>query len=168
VKQLGLFFALATALSACIPVAINQNPPGPTLVISDLRFSSNYRDSAGNSYICDNKFTTLTYSFRFSDFNLLSRWESRLVGETTGQVTNTLSTDKNSNQYILSGNQATVNWVLGQGVAPLNVSPQGIVVTPVPQPRIIGRTRLELRVFSVSGNSAFVQLPGIPVIDNCP
>ncbi len=159
------FLTLTLALVGCIPIGTN---PSDTLFISDLRYESNFRDASGRSYICDNKITTLTYSFRYNDFTRIARWDSRLVGETTGQTTHTLSMSKETGGYTNQNNRITVNWVLSQGTAPLSVSPQGIVVTPVPQPRQIGATRLELTVFATNGSSARLVFPGIPVIDNCP
>lgn len=164
-KRLFLVVALLLALVGCIPIGTN---PADALLISDLRYESNFRDASGRSYICDNKPTTLTYSYRYNDFARIARWDSRLVGEATGQVTNTLSLSKDTGGYINQNNRITVNWVLSQGTAPLSVSPQSIVVTPVPQPRQIGATRLELTVFATNGSSARLVFPGIPVIDNCP
>lgn len=164
-KKLLLTPALALALVGCIPIGTN---PSDTLLISDLRYESNFRDASGRSYICDNKITTLSYSFRYNDFARIARWDSRLVGETTGQTTHTLSMSKDTGGYSNLNNRITVNWVLSQGTAPLSVSPQGIVVTPVPQPRQIGATRLELTVFATNGSLARLVFPGIPVIDNCP
>lgn len=156
---------LLAALVGCIPIGTN---PADALLISGLTYQSNYRDGSGRSYICDNKVTTLTYSYRYNDFARIARWDSRLVGETTGQVTNTLSMDKNSGGYINQDGRISVNWVLTQGTAPLSVSPQSITVTPVPAPRQIGATRLELTVYATNGSSARLLFPGIPVIDNCP
>lgn len=164
-KRWFLAFVLATALAGCIPIGTN---PSDALLISDLRYESNFRDASGRSYICDNKLTTLTYSFRYNDFARIARWDSRLVGEVTGQATHTLSMNRDSGGYTNQNNRIAVNWVLSQGTAPLSVAPQSIVVTPVPQPRQIGATRLELTVFAANGSSARLVFPGIPVIDNCP
>ncbi|MGK0619088.1 hypothetical protein [Meiothermus cerbereus] len=160
-----LTLALVVALAGCIPIGTN---PSDALFISDLRYESNFRDASGRSYICDNKLTTLSYSFRYNDFARIARWDSRLVGETTGQATHTLSMSKDTGGYSNLNNRISVNWVLSQGTAPLSISPQGIVVTPVPQPRQIGATRLELTVYATNGSSARLVFPGIPVIDNCP
>lgn len=162
-----LFFALTLLLvfAGCIPIGTN---PADTLLISDLRYESNFRDVSGRSYICDNKPTTLTYSFRYNDFARMARWDSRLVGEATGQATHTLSMNRDSGGYTNQNNRITVNWVLSPGTAPLSLAPQSIVVTPVPQPRQIGATRLELTVFATNGSAARLVFPGIPVIDNCP
>ncbi len=156
---------LLLAFAGCIPIGTN---PADTLLISDLRYESNFRDASDRSYICDNKLTTLTYSFRYNDFARIARWDARLVGETSGQVTHTLSMSKDTGGYLNQNNRISVNWALSQGTAPLSVSPQSIVVTPVPQPRQIGATRLELTVFATNGSSARLVFPGIPVIDNCP
>jgi hypothetical protein len=59
-------------------------------------------------------------------------------------------------------NHIVVDWVLAEGIAPLS-----IVVTPVTQPNIIGRTSLELLVRATDGGSVRLRLPGIPVVDNC-
>ena len=164
-KRLFTGTVLLAALAGCIPIGTN---PADALLISSLTYQSNYRDGNGRSYICDNKITTLTYSYRYNDFARIARWDSRLVGETTGQVTNTLSMDRSSGGYLNEGGRISVNWALSQGTAPLSVSPQSITVTPVPQPRQIGATRLELTVFATNGSSARLVFPGIPVIDNCP
>lgn len=164
-KRWFLASVLAAALAGCIPIGTN---PSEALFISDLRYESNFRDTSGRSYICDNQPTTLTYSFRYNDFTRIARWDSRLVGEATGQVTNTLSLSKNTGGYINQNNRITVNWVLSPGAAPLSVAPQSIVITPVPQPRQIGATRLELTVVATNGSSVRLVFPGIPVIDNCP
>jgi len=116
------FLTPVLALVSCIPIGTN---PSDALFISDLRFESNFRDTSGRSYICDNKLTTLTYSFRYNDFTRLARWDARLVGETTGQATHTLSMSKDTGGYTNQNNRIAVNWVLSQGTAPLSVAPQG-------------------------------------------
>jgi hypothetical protein len=47
-----------------------------------------------------------------------------------------------------------VNWASSQGTAPLSLALQSVVASPVPQPRPIGITRLELTVFATNGNLA--------------
>lgn len=167
-KQLFALSVLGLALTACFPAVQVGNNPETALVIADLRYESNYRDANGRSYICDNKLTTLTYSFRYNDFERIARWDSRLIGERSGATTATLSMNKNAGAYINQNGQIRVNWALGEQTAPLSVSPQSIVVTPVPQPRVVGGTRLELSVFATNGNAVRLTFPGIPVIDNCP
>lgn len=156
---------LVLAFVGCIPIGTN---PQTALLISDLRYESNYRDANGQSYICDNKFTTLSYSFAYNDFARIDHWDARLVGETSGTVTNTLSMSPKTGGFINENNRIKVNWVLGQQTAPLSVSPQSITVTPIPQPKVIGATRLELTVAAANGSSAKLTFPGIPVVDNCP
>ena len=167
-KRLIALSFLSLALSACFPAVQVGNNPETALLISDLRYESNFRDANGRSYICDNKPTTLTYSFRYNDFERISRWDSRLIGERTGTTTATLSMNKIGGAYANQNGQIRVNWVLGEQTAPLSISPQSIVVTPLPQPRVIGGTRLELSVFAANGNAVRLTFPGIPVVDNCP
>ncbi|MDX2004931.1 MAG: hypothetical protein SFU83_06605 [Meiothermus sp.] len=167
-NRLTALALLGLALTACFPAVQVGNNPETALLIADLRYESNFRDARGRSFICDNKPTTLTYSFIYNEFDRIARWDSRLVGERTGQVTNTLSMSRSSGAYTNQNSRITVRWVLGEQTAPLSVSPQSITVTPVPQPREIGATRLELSVFATNGSAVRLTFPGIPVIDNCP
>jgi hypothetical protein len=167
-KRFATLVVLGLTLTACFPAVQVGNNPETALVIADLRYESNFRDANGRSYICDNKPTTLTYSFLYNEFERIARWDSRLIGERTGQTTATLSMSRSGGAYTNQGNRIQVRWVLGEQTAPLSVSPQSIVVTPVPQPKEIGGTRLELSVFATNGNAVRLTFPGIPVIDNCP
>jgi hypothetical protein len=126
--------------------------PTDGLPISDLGYESNFRDASGRSYICDHKPTTLTY--RYHDCARMGRWETRWVGETTGQATHPLSLSKDTGGSINQINRIRVNWASSQGTAPLSLALQSVVASPVPQPRPVGITRLELTVFATNGNLA--------------
>lgn len=164
-KSLGWIGLLLVILTSCLP----RIPVGDSgLLVYDLRYESNYRDRDGDSVICDNRLTTLTFSFAYSDFSKLSSWEAQLIGLRTGATSSRLVQTPGGGGFRRVGNRIVVNWVLSEGVAPLNVDPQGIVVTPVPQPRIIGRTSLELLVRATNSDTLTLRFPGIPVVDNCP
>jgi hypothetical protein len=146
------------ALTACVPVQVGNEG----LSIYDLRYESNYRDTGGKSYICDNKITTLTVSFAYTDFNKIAGWEAQLIGQRTGAVSSRLIQTRNGGGFRLEDNHVVVNWVLAEGLAP-----QSIVVTPIPQPKVVGSTSLELLVRATDGGSARLRFAGIPVVDNC-
>ena len=154
-----LAFVLLFALASCIPV---MRVGSGGLMISDLQFESNHRDQNGQSYICDNKISSLTFRFAYSDFSKIAGWEAQLVGVTTARRLPRLLQTRDGGGFRVIDNHIVVDWVLTEGIAPLS-----IVVVPVNQPNIIGRTSLELLVRATDGGSVTLRLPGIPVVDNC-
>jgi hypothetical protein len=152
-------FVLLFALASCFPV---MRVGSGGLLISDLQFESNYRDQSGQSYICDNKISSLNFRFAYSDFSKIAGWEAQLIGLKTARTLPRLVQTRDGGGFRVIDNHIVVDWVLAEGIAPLS-----IVVTPVPQPNIIGRTSLELLVRATDGGSVSLRLPGIPVVDNC-
>lgn len=167
-KRLLLALGSALVFSACAPVIVKGGTSTQNLTVSNLTYSSNFQDSTGKSYICDDQPTTLTYGFTVNDFSLLKGWQTALVGTVnSNDRTTTVYTSATSNSFIRTGNRVTVNMSIFPGVAPLSISPQGIVVTPVVQPAIIGASKLELTVFRNGGGQDSITLTGIPVINKC-
>jgi hypothetical protein len=159
--NLGRFIwiaALLVVLDSCIPIQVGQGG----LSIFDLRYDSNYRDKDGKSYVCDNEITTLTFSYGYTDFSKIGGWEAQLVGLRTGASLPKLVQSRNGGGFRLVDNRVLVDWVLAEGLAP-----QSIVVTPIPQPNVVGATSLELIVRATDGGAVTLSFPGIPVIDNC-
>lgn len=157
IKRVLSFVIVLVLMTGCVPVQVGNEG----LSIYDLSYASNYRDSSGKSYICDNKITTLTFSFAYTDFNKIAGWEAQLVGLRTGAVSSRLIQTRSGGGFRLEDNHVIVNWLLTQGVAPLS-----ILVMPVPQPKVIGSTSLELLVRANDGGMANLRFAGIPVI-NC-
>ncbi|WP_018465135.1 hypothetical protein [Calidithermus timidus] len=167
-RKLWLAFPLALLLAACtITIDISQGRI-PGLYVKILGYETEYKDSKGGSYICDNTFTTGRYNFRFEGD--LDRWESVFVGQTTGERSTVSTYVYGDNTYVEDPpGYIQVNFAFGPGAAPYLVSGQQMSkIVVVPTPNIIGYTQLELTFYNSAGNSGKVLLKGIPVIDNCP
>jgi hypothetical protein len=62
-------FVLLLVLISCFTV---MRVGSGGLLIPDLQFESNHRDQAGQPYICDNKISSLTFRFAYSDFSKIA------------------------------------------------------------------------------------------------
>lgn len=154
-----------------IPVLANcQNASQPEPVsVSNAGYDTSYEATINGeprNIICDNRLTELNYRFNYTGD--LTTWTSFLKGDTTGTVRG--ETSFNSSQITTPGQVDVTYSILANG-APLltdgGLSPQAIVVTPVPNPTVIGSTRLFIRV-----NGLNEEIPlssnSIPVVSNCP
>lgn len=175
-KRLYLLAVLAL-LSGCLviesPNVPTPAPTQPALNVLEFNYFTNYRGSTtGASYICDNRPTVLTYRFRYEGG--LERWTSYLRGQTLSQEKGVRTFDPRTegvSPYESAGFE--VNYAMGAYFAPYkqgeaSVSPQAIEVVPVPQPVIIGATRLYLVLEGVNGQTEPRISGDIPVISNCP
>lgn len=166
--RIVLATALGLALAGC---TVSIFPGGSTggstsTTISNLSFTSNYQDSSGQSYICDNTTTQLTYTFVYN--GPLDSWTSALVGEQTGQTAGMSTLYLGSPGVNASGNYVSVTYNVPPNAAPLSLSkaggvkPQSIIVTP----NVKGYTDLQITFYDSFGNSGSVRLSrGIPVQD---
>lgn len=160
---LSTFVVLAGLLSGCTSVYLDD------LEAHLVSYKSNYRDASDTStyFICDNRTTYVSYKFYYD--GELYKWRSRFVGEKTNATT-AWETFYASNYGIHGKGNGTVEveFVVPIGQAPLGgaVSPQSI--TPVPNPTVIGETKLQLEVYSLSGKGRLTTPVGIEVIDPCP
>lgn len=147
--------------------------PTPELRVLTANLATNYRTADGTSVICDNRATTLLYSFRYE--GQLNRWTSYLKGQTLGEVKGERSFTPGSQgvvayeqpgyevQYVMDPNFAPYL----TGVADRALAPSAIDIVPVPQPTRIGATKLYLTLEGADQKARFVSRD-IPVIINCP
>ena len=170
--SLTLPLLLAGLLAGC-NVVVQPNPitPPPPLEVLQASYSTNFSAPDSQPAICDNKATTITYTFRYQ--GQLESWNSYLRGQTLGKVSGERTftpTSPNVSAYETSGYEVT--YTLDPNTAPYKVdpsdlSPQGIIVTPVPDPTPIGTTKLHLILRGTNGESKpFISQP-IPVYVNC-
>ena len=162
---------LAGLLGGC-NVVVQPNPitPPPPLEVLQASYSTNFSAPDGQPAICDNKATTITYTFRYQ--GQLESWTSYLRGQELGKESGRRTftpTSANVSAYETSGYEVT--YTLDPNTAPLaadpsELSPQGIIVTPKPTPPI-GATQLYLVLKGTNGVSKpFVSNP-LPVYINC-
>jgi hypothetical protein len=166
--QLALVTALGFSLAGCVLTVVPGGSGGTTTTtISNLSFSSDYRDNQGKSYVCDNATTGLTYTFRYS--GQLDHWTSVLVGKQTGQRAGTADLSLSSPGVNGSGDFVSVTYNVPPRTAPLSVptgavKPQSIIVSPA----VLGYTDLQITFYDSFGNAGSVKLnQGIPVVSNC-
>lgn len=148
-KRLALLFFPAALLSGCgIIIEGSPNSGGSGVTVYSLQLGSNYTLGsgityrgryypAGNPVVCNDRPTTLNYSFAYSGD--LASWTSQLFGVDSG-------TASDYKEYYLTnyppynGRVTVSNYVVGAGTVPQStgsgVSAQGI--TPVPTPQRAG------------------------------
>ena len=80
-------------------------------------------------------------------------------GQVSGNIGNVSTND--------NGTNVLVNFTVGSHVAPLTLKTQGIVVTPVYNPNVIGATRIEMVAHSPNGSTDILSTNYVPVVDNC-
>ncbi len=163
-------------LAGCM-ARIGPTPPSipsvPRLKVVSANVATNYRTTNGTSVICDNRATTLLYSFRYE--GQLSRWTSYLQGQTFGDIKGRRSFTPNTQGVVPSGERGyEVQYVMSANFAPYirdadddTLISSAINVIPVPQPTRIGATKLTLTLQGGNRDARFVS-PDIPVIINCP
>lgn len=159
---------MAFILTAC---------PGSTssLSVSQVTVSSDFKDAANKFYICDDKTTVVTVSFKYAGD--LASWDAQFKGATTGTTTNKFSYTKGGGGFTEANNVITMTFNAPAKTAPLGVGgtasanhrqgigPQAISVVPVP--REIGKTDLILTIRNSAGQEASDKVTGLPVIENC-
>lgn len=170
-KRLFLLL-LVGLLGGCLVIAPEPIVP-PVTPISVLEATYKTDVSVnGQPAICDNRTTTLSYTFRYQ--GELESWTSFLkgvrLGEEKGARTFTPGVS-GVNPYVENGYEVT--YTLGANVAPYGAgktapNSKAIVVVPVPQPEIIGASKLHLVLTGADGNAKPYISPEIPVIINCP
>lgn len=170
-KRLSLLL-LFGLLGGCLVVTPGPTPtPSIPLRVLEARYQT---DASVNDQpaICDNRTTQLSYRFRFE--GELQSWDSFLKGTTLneekGRRTFTPGAD-GVTPYEANGYEVT--YTLGANSTPYGekgktVSPNAIVVVPVPQPQIIGNTILNVTLRGANGATANYASPPIPVVINCP
>ena len=167
---IGIIVSIISILAACeIVISDDDVNYRPTLRVQSTFFSSNYRDSSGRSYICDNRDTLLTYRFRYT--GQLDSWRSYLRGASSGRING----EKRFYPYsqgvtFIDSNSFEVTYVIHRGATPLAVNsskltPQSIVV--IPSPRVIGHTYLHLDLYGSGRNHSFRTEPPLPVVISC-
>ena len=167
---------LAGLLAGC-NVVVQPNPitPPPPLEVLQASYSTNFSAPDGQPAICDNKATTITYTFRYQ--GQLESWTSYLKGQTLGKESGRQTFTPTSpyvSPYETSGYEVTYTlelnsapYAMNQAVDPSELSPQGIIVTPKPTPPI-GTTRLYLMLRGANDAAPpFVFSGDIPVYVNC-
>jgi hypothetical protein len=164
--KLALLTAVGFAMAGCTISVFPGTGGGTTgTTISSLNFSSDIRDNSGQSLICDNATTNLTYTFNYS--GTLDSWTSSLVGKNTGQQKGTTTLSLSDPRVGGSGSFVTVTYAVPPKTAPLSappLKPQSIIVSPA----ILGYTDLLITFYDISGKSGTVRLNrDIPVVSNC-
>jgi len=164
--------ALCLALAGCEIIVVGSPTPEPPLPLEILSFSyyTDYEDQSGDPLICDDRLTTLTYSFQYR--GELELWHSYLKGVLTQDVRGEETFDPGSNSVreVYPG-FFEVRYIIEPYAAPLSLSkdevlqPQDIEV--VPAPIVAGMTRLHLTLDGGGEQAEFVS-QDIPVINNCP
>lgn len=167
----AVLLLLVVSLGGCLIVTPT---PAPTpLSVLSATYATNYRANDGTSVICDNRATTLVYRFTYQ--GELESWTSYLEGQELGEVKGERTFDPDSeNVSALEEQGFEVSYVMSPNFAPYendteaSLSPQAIVVVPVPQPEEIGATKLYLTLVGEDGESQPYVSESIPVIINCP
>lgn len=163
------FLLLAATLSGCLVITPT---PTPQLEVLSATYATNFRTDDGTSVICDNRPTTLLYRFTYQ--GELESWTSYLEGQTLKERKGERTFEPDSNSVVARGEQGfEVQYVMDANFAPYEqsdteVSPQAIVPVPVPQPTVIGATKLYLILEGASGEARPYSSQDIPVIINCP
>jgi hypothetical protein len=170
-KRYALLLGLLTLLLAGCEVIIT-GPPAEPLRVLEATYRSNFQDQNGRYLICDNRTTTLVYRFRYQGD--LRSWRSYLRGQTLGDVRGdrTFYPTSQGVRGFESGYEVTYQMPpffapYAGGDPSETVTPQAIDVVPVPQPEVIGNTRLHLTLRGVGADATFVS-QNIPVVANCP
>jgi hypothetical protein len=117
---LGLVF-LIPVLSGCF---ILVDVPYQVTIVGTPVFGTNHEDSKGNPVICDDKVTTLIYSFRFQ--GNLTKWRSYLEGATEGildQSDVTLTFNSTGVIYDPVNKKVDVSYSIAPGAAPRVIAP---------------------------------------------
>lgn len=171
-KRLYLLTVFAL-LSGCLVIESPGLPTQPALSVREATYGTNY-SANGQAVICDNKQTQIVYRFRY--VGQLGSWSSHLRGEKLGDKRFEQTFTPGSagvSPYETAGYEVIYNLTpyatpYATGFEDQPLSPEAIVVVPVPNPTPIGATRLYLVLRGASGEARpFVSQP-IPVLDNCP
>lgn len=162
---------LAGLLGGCL---IITPTPVPELNVLEVSYRTNAQLTDGTFVICDNITTTLIYRFRYE--GELESWTSYLEGQELGRIEGRETftpASQNVNPYEETGFEVT--YTIRPNMAPyqnrtveVELSPQAIDIVPVPQPTIIGASKLHLILRGADGNARPYISPEIPVIINCP
>ncbi|HWG84248.1 MAG TPA: hypothetical protein VNT60_02100 [Deinococcales bacterium] len=170
---------LALALASCTanitvarptltPVTVAEN--GSTaLTVYPLFFETNWRDSDGDSYVCDDRATTFTYGFRFD--GSLASWTYELDGRETDGPVNTVTVaapGAGVTRYGPTNEYFTHSFQVAAGMSPRSVKarPASIVIVPK-DPKLVGSVFLRLTFKTTNGNTVSFRFPSIPVVQNC-
>ena len=169
-KRFLLIALLAAALAGC---NIIIQTPTPALKVLSATYNTSFSAPDGQSAICDNKVTQLTYTFRYE--GQLQSWSSYLKGQTLGKVSAVRTFTPGSagvSAYQTNGYEVTYN--LPTDFTPYRANPdsslsaQAIIVTPVPPLTPIGATKLYVTLTGADGNAQPYVSKDIPVYINCP
>lgn len=166
-----LMISLLTACEIIISDGHVRYQP-TVLKVYKAAYSSNYRDSNNNSYICDNRETRLSYRFSYS--GKLDSWRSYLLGANSQKIRGERVYNPRSKGVISRGSDSyEVTYVIPPRVTPLatgssKLTSQSIVVIPNPRnPKIIGYTYLILDIYGQEKSHNFKTKPPIPVVNSC-
>jgi hypothetical protein len=160
----------ATKEVGSLPVIENCKSvaPGTNLAVFNVKFTSEFRDNAGKSYICYNEPTVLSLSFQYQGD--LASWVVRYKGATSGDISETYL--KSETTKYVENPPGTINFQksffinVSPFAARQKADPQAIVVVPVPS--VKGSVTVTMTVSNSAGKTATETLANLPVIDNCP
>ncbi|MBB6096757.1 hypothetical protein HNR42_000169 [Deinobacterium chartae] len=151
-KKLFLSLGLAALLSSCaVDVVVGPGSEGITVP----KLTSNFVTNSGESVICDDAYTTLTYSFEYAG-NLLG-WQETFRGSRSGEQRSRYVTNYSTGGYV------RFSYDFPPGSAPLSLPspnlsassaaslrPQSIVPTPIAE---LGRTSVSIAANFPSGTA---------------
>lgn len=161
---IALALGLALTLSGCLVALAPSEVYGLTYSSSWVRASDN------TPVICDNKSTTVEYSFKYTDLQNINYWTETWTGSASSQFN--FSDNRNPNSPGVTVDPAsktiTVTRTFPQGTSPYSVTPQSITITPINPPTSqTGEAFLDVRFHFKDGST--ILLPGItlPVYSGC-
>ena len=177
-KKILLGVGLAALLAGCLDTGL------VSVDAFTIKFVSQYRSDSGKSYICDNKDTDVLIQFDAVERQpgALTRFKGTLFGRKTGDyqipagdilISETRFYQKTGNTYKYVVTIAPYKSPLNAPLKPQALTPQALVVTPVPKPlpanpNVIGTAELRLAVFDTAGSSSSGSFGDkIDVINNC-
>ena len=157
---------LALLLAACESGSVD---PDTLVFFTNQRVGS----EGGRSVICDNRTTEITYEFTYNSslIEALRDWDQVLVGVNSGaRGFERRFVPSDGEVSLLSSRRYRVETTVPGGTAPLSVNDDSVdsqAIIIVPNPQVIGRSRLEVTVRGDAGTTQRIVFPPLDVIDNC-
>ncbi|MBI5812739.1 MAG: hypothetical protein HZB27_09325 [Meiothermus silvanus] len=162
---IALGIGLALALSGCLVVIAPPEVSGLAYRTSWVRTSDNV------PVICDNRNTTVEYSFKYTSLSDINNWTEEWTGKASSQFNFTATRNANSSGVTVdtASKTITVTRTFSPGTSPYSVAPQSIDVTPINPPPTsqTGEAYLQL-TFNVASGTIRPARIVLPVYSGCP
>ncbi len=161
---------LVGLLGGCLIITPTPDPPDPVEILAPT-FETNVTAN-GQIAICSNRVTSVSYTFRYTGD--LASWSSYVQGNTLGtKVMEQAYSPTASGVEAIGTDGYRTTFLLAENTAPYGAdenaaAPKAITVVPVPQPVVIGSSKLHLTVIGQGGDTKSFASQDIPVIENCP